>query len=229
MLLGMRRAVALLVPALLIVVIFSAESESALILSELLHLIQEYGHFIVLIGSFLEATIAIQWLFPGGIAVLLSASQIQPAGPLNLYLVIAFGTLGAMVGYVIDFYLGRVGYIIDAYPAWLTTFLKKAKWKWLVAVMCFHPNAAAPVCWLIGQSNIGLRDLWVPLFFGQLFWSTFWSLISRAYGNTAILWILDNRRTLAFVGLFIYSAPLLLRSIVSLAKRRQSPKSSGHH
>ncbi len=67
-----------------------------------------YGYLIIFLGAFLENTIFLGLILPGGSLVLLGAIYAAD-GTLSLPLVILFGWIGMFLGNSTDYWLGRLG------------------------------------------------------------------------------------------------------------------------
>ncbi len=66
----------------------------------------EYGYLVVFLSSFCENTAILGFFMPGNSLVLLGAFYAR-VGSLNLGMVILLATLGTVIGYHVDFLLGR--------------------------------------------------------------------------------------------------------------------------
>lgn len=209
-----RRVLSFLVILALASLLFFLQAESIDILHDLKNLVARYGYISTLFGSLIEGTLGIQWLFPGGITVLLAASQAYPVGPLSIFVIIALGTIGAVIGYVIDFYLGRAGYVNEQFSGYITIFLKSVHWSYLLAILCVHPNFAAPLCWIIGYSRLAFPRFLKTAIAAQFLWSTIWALVGRAYGENAVLFLIEHKRILAIVLVLLYIFPLLVAYVI---------------
>jgi len=77
-------------------------------INTLLYYFQVYGYYIVFIGLLLENSAFIGLVFPGE-TVLLAASFFAARGDFNIYLVILYGMLGALIGNNIGYFLGLKG------------------------------------------------------------------------------------------------------------------------
>ncbi len=79
-------------------------------------LYSQYGYLIVFLGSLGENTAFVGLILPGGTLALLGAFYAR-AGTLNIGWVIFFAWIGTVLGYHVDYLVGR--FLLGRYaPAW---------------------------------------------------------------------------------------------------------------
>ena len=86
-------------------------------------LYSQYGYLIVFLGSLGENTAFVGLILPGGTLALLGAFYAR-AGTLNIGWVIFFAWIGTVLGYHVDYLVGR--FLLGRYaPAWSASRLGK--------------------------------------------------------------------------------------------------------
>lgn len=146
-----------------------------------------FGYEIVAIGSMLEALILINFFTPGVLAVALGA--VFAKSGVDLSLAIISGVGGAVVGYTLDFALGRFGFARLLEKTDFKKFIESAKSKaetfdWKAQILGFiHPNIGGPLAFAAGilrwdfKKFIGLAAL------STLIWYILWGLLIFALGD----------------------------------------------
>src|SRR4051812_4891264 len=76
------------------------------IITYITNLYQHYGYGIVFVSGILEAMFLIGLYFPGSVAILLGA-VVARSGVVSLPLIILIGTLGILIGYTINYFMGK--------------------------------------------------------------------------------------------------------------------------
>ena len=147
-----------------------------------------FGYEIVAIGSALEALILINFFTPGVLAVALGAIFAK-SGELDLSLVIIFGAAGAVIGYTLDFALGRFGFANLLEKIGYKKIIDQAKSKvdsfdWKTQSLGFiHPNIAGLLAFAAGILKWDFKKFIGLAVLATLVWYIFWGLLIFALGG----------------------------------------------
>lgn len=147
-----------------------------------------FGYEIITIASFFESLILINFIVPGVLAVGFGVIFAK-VGDLDLSWVILAASGGAILGYTLDFLLGRFGFgqllerlgykeIIEN----ATVRLEKFDWK-TFSLGFIHPNIGAVVSLVSGTLKMEFRKFFVLSSFSTFVWYIFWGLLIFALGN----------------------------------------------
>ncbi len=209
--------------SIILLFIFIPQPKSEDVIKFLHQVYARYGYLIVFLGAFIESIFLINIYLPGSSAVLLAAILARQ-GVLSLPLIILIGTLGVVLAYSVDFVLGKYGW----YKIFIKFGLKKSlentkrrmhkKRKWIVFVSCVHPNYGALSAVAAGLLNYEFQEflLWFSIF--QLFWSSFWGILTYLFGATLIDFLIK------YFSLFLLTLVIIwtIRRLYSLKKEGYS-------
>lgn len=147
-----------------------------------------FGYEIITIGSSLEALILINFFVPGVLAVGFGVVFAR-VGDLDLTWVILSATAGAILGYVLDFLLGRFGFgqIFERMGYQKTIYQTKeklAKFDLKTLSLGFiHPNIGAIVSLAAGALKMDFKKFFILASLSTLVWYIFWGLLIFALGK----------------------------------------------
>ncbi|MEK7617041.1 MAG: VTT domain-containing protein [Patescibacteria group bacterium] len=147
-----------------------------------------FGYEIISIGSFFEALAFINFFVPGVLAVGFGVIFAK-VGDLDLTFVILAATSGAILGYMLDFVLGRFGFgqLLEkmGYKKMVDVAkLKIEKFDWKTFSLGFiHPNIGAMVALAAGALKIDFRKFFVLASLSTLVWYILWGLLIFALGK----------------------------------------------
>lgn len=186
------------------------------------HLASIYGRFgyeIVIVGSLLEALILINLFTPGVAAVGLGVIFAK-AGELDLTLVILGAVAGALVGFILDFLLGRFGLgdllgrmgYIDAIQK-TKSQIEKSDLK-TFSLGFIHPNIGAIISLVAGTLNLDFKKFFLLTLLSTLVWYILWALLIFALGKI-FLTILTQY---VFILMILVAAIWLLGTLYSAKK-----------
>ena len=172
-----------------------------------------FGYPFVLFSGLLESLFLIGFYFPGSAAILLGAA-IARTGAVSLPLVIFFSTVGFMVGYTINYYLGKFGwYKILARMGFEKGIhiagekLEKHGEKALF-LSYFSPNTASLISTAAGVTKYPFKKFFFVSLLSQTFWSILWGSITFMLGDI-------------FVELFAKYATFIVYGILAIVIIRQ--------
>lgn len=147
-----------------------------------------FGYEIITIASFLEALALINFFVPGVLAVGFGVVFAR-VGDLDLSWVILAATGGAILGYMLDFSLGRFGVgqllerlgykeIIDKAKLTVEKFDLKT-----FSLGFIHPNIGAVVALAAGALKMDFKKFFILAFLATLVWYILWGLLIFALGK----------------------------------------------
>lgn len=147
-----------------------------------------FGYEIIILGSLMEALILVNFFTPGVAAIGLGAIFAK-SGELDLTLAIIFAVLGSLVGYMLDFLLGRFGFgeLVDRMG--YGGIVKKTKLKLerfslkTFSLGFMHPNLGALVSLAAGTLRMDFRRFFLLAFLSTLVWYILWGLLIFALGQ----------------------------------------------
>jgi len=146
---------------------------------------RDFGAIILLLSSLIEGLVVVGLYFPGSTIILLGAT-LAGAGVLPLWSVILWTTLGLIIPYLINYWLGLKGgekfleKIGFKGSEKLRTHIEKSNLSYLWVT--FHPNIAAVAAVIMGVLKVDIKKALIGLVLGQFFWSTFWGLCFYFFG-----------------------------------------------
>lgn len=147
-----------------------------------------FGYEIVLIGSFLEALIIVNFFIPGVAAVGLGVIFAR-AGDLDLTLAIILAVIGALTGYVLNFILGRFGFGQILERLGYKDIIEKTKLEIeksnlkAFSLGFIHPNIGALVSLSAGILKVDFKFFFILSILSTIVWYIIWGLLIFALGN----------------------------------------------
>ncbi len=188
------------------------------------HLASIYGRFgyeIVIIGAFLEALVIINFFTPGVAAIGLGVIFAK-SGQLDFNLVIISAVLGALVGFSLDFWLGRLGIgeilVRMGYKETIDKWEAKIEKSGLktFSLGFIHPNIGAFVSLTAGTLEMDFKKFFLLSFLSTLVWYIIWGLAIFALGR--IFLVILSRYV--FILFLLIGAVWLLGSIYGSVKKK---------
>lgn len=147
-----------------------------------------FGYEIVIIGSFLEALIVVNFFIPGVAAVGLGVIFAK-AGELDITLAIILAVTGALIGYSLDFILGRFGFGELLERMGYTEALEKTKSEIeksnlkAFSLGFIHPNIGALVSLSAGTLKLDFKVFFLLAALSTIVWYIIWGLLIFALGQ----------------------------------------------
>lgn len=168
----------------------------------------KYGYEIIFISAFFESLVLVNLFVPGGITLALGVIFAR-AGEINLEAVILIASIGAICGYLIDYFLGLYGFsqVINkmGYGRLITqSRIKLHKYGNRGLILGFiHANIASFFSFAAGTINFRLKTFIIIAITATFFWFSLWALavyaigdvfltILRRYGFLLILFIIGG-------------------------------------
>ena len=146
-----------------------------------------FGYEIVAVASMLEALILVNFFTPGVLAIALGA--VFAESRVDLSLAIISGAAGAILGYTIDFALGRFGFASLLEKMGYKRFIEVVKSKvenfdWKTQSLGFiHPNIAGPMSFAAGILRWDFKKFIALASLSTLIWYILWGLLIFALGD----------------------------------------------
>lgn len=178
-------------------------------------LYKRYGYEIIFFGSMLEALVLINFVVPGATAVILGAIFAR-TGQVNLTIAIVTAASGAMIGYLMDYFLGYFGFgqITDKFG--FGSALNKAKLQIeKAAVKTFilgfiHPNLGSLTALASGTLKMDLRKFFPPMLVITFGWFTIWGVTIFIFGKVFLEIISRYFFVVVFITLAAWVGSLLV-------------------
>lgn len=148
----------------------------------------KYGYEIILIAAFFETLILANLFLPGGIALALGALFAR-TGQTDLLWVVLIGSMGAIAGYTVDYFLGSLGFaqIIKktAYSKVLETASQRVKRMGTNGLILgfIHANLGSFIAVSAGAINYPFRSFITVMVVSTFFFSTLWAIGVYALGD----------------------------------------------
>lgn len=193
------------------------------------HIIHYWGYPVIFLFSLFEASPFLGLLVPGQTIVILGGFFAK-LGMLNIYYVIILSSIGAVVGDLVGYVLGRkYGYsFITTYGKYF--FFRKEYFKTTKKLMNEHTGktiiigrfnsvtrAFAP--FVAGSSKVSLNKFLVYNIIGGVSWGIFFSLVGYIFGKS---YELASAYIDRFLFIFVIAAVLAAYFYIRYRKRKKS-------
>lgn len=156
----------------------------------------QFGYQFVFVGAFLESLFLIGLYVPGSTAVLLGAAM-SKTGVVEFPTVFLLATTGVVLGYSINYVLGRYGWYNLLNQFGLEKGIQLAKEKLekhafrTIFLGYFFPGSASILSTAAGAVKMPFITFLYYSILAQCFWSFFWGTISYTFGLTIIEFLLQ--------------------------------------
>lgn len=173
-----------------------------------------FGYEIIFLAAFLESVAVINLFTPGGVALALGVIFARK-GEMDLIFVILFGSLGAISGYLIDYWLGFYGFsqVIKklGYTNLLITAGNKLKrfGKRGLILGFIHSNIGSFLSISAGTISFPWKSFTVIMVVSTFFWASLWGIAIYAMGDI----VLTILRRYGFLVIFFISAGVFLSKL----------------
>ncbi len=172
-----------------------------------------YGLWIVFISAILEGTLILGQYYPGGLVIFLGVISAGNNIP-QVVAVVSTASLAFVIGYTIDYLIGKYGW----YKLFLKFGLKKAletaqlklQKHALSAVMFsyWEPNLASVTATAAGILQLPLKKFTLHSLIGIVIWNSLWGTLVATLGTNALK-IIGLKWTLAIF--FVWVIVLLIK------------------
>lgn len=167
-----------------------------------------YGYPFIFVSGVLESLFMIGFYFPGSAAILLGAA-LAKTGVVFLPFIILFGTLGILLGYTLNYFLGKYGWykILSRFGLQKGIDIAEQKLEKHGGKAFFigylSPNSASLLSTAAGVTGYPFSKFLLYSVIAQSFWSIVWGSIAYILGDL-------------FIDLFLKYAQYLILLIVGI-------------
>lgn len=150
-----------------------------------------YGYYLVFLGALLEGTFIVGLYMPGATVVLLGAAMSR-TGVVEFPIALILAIFGFMIGYTINYFLGRYGWYLVLNHLGLKKGIDVAKTKLndnvarTILLGYFHPSSAAFLSTAAGVIRVPIKRFLIFSVTSQLFWSLAWGSLAYIFGITLV-------------------------------------------
>lgn len=150
-----------------------------------------YGYYLVFLGALLEATFPISLYLPGATVVLLGAA-LSRTGVIQFPITLTLSIVGFIVGYTINYVLGKYGWYRLLSRLGLKKGIEIAKTRLenneskTILLGYFHPSSASFISTASGVLRIPFPKFFLLSLLSQLLWSLLWGSLAYVFGLTLV-------------------------------------------
>lgn len=161
------------------------------ILEILKNLYLSYGYLLVFIAGVLEGIFLVGLYVPGSQTILLGGVMAR-TGVVQLPLVILFTTVGLLIGFSINYVLGKYGWyhVVEKFGLKEPLAVAKEKLEKHRKVALFFayasPNSAAFITTAAGILRVPFKKFFLLSLIAQVVWSTIWGVLAYLIGPVLI-------------------------------------------
>jgi len=152
---------------------------------------ERFGYPFIFVSGILESLFMIGFYFPGSAAILLGAALAR-TGVVFLPFIIFFGTAGIMLGYIVNYFLGKYGWYKVLSRFGLEKGIEVAQDKLekhgpkAFFVGYLSPNSASLLSTAAGVTGYPFVKFLLYSLISQIFWSSVWGVIAFLFGEIFI-------------------------------------------
>src|SRR3989344_2964742 len=154
-------------------------------------LYRSYGYPLVFLAGILEGMFLIGFYIPGSAAILLGAA-IAKTGVVSLPAIIFLATLGLVIAYNINYFLGKYGWFQILAQFGLKQGIEQAQDKLkkhekrTLFLGFISPNSGSFVATAAGVLQLPYKKFLIWSICSQLFWSILWGVVAYILGNVFV-------------------------------------------
>ena len=168
---------------------------------------EKYGLLAIFICAIIEGVLFAGWYFPGSFVIVLGVFL---AGDdyTQLFGVFAVTTIGLLIAYTVNFYLGKYGWYKVLSALGLREPLNRAQVQLTaygpraIFLTFWHPNFAALTSTAAGILQMSFKTFAVYAISATVLWDTFWTIVGYTLGETALT-IIGPQYIIAFIALWV--------------------------
>jgi membrane protein DedA with SNARE-associated domain len=200
-----------------------SEEETIMIVTSWL---REYGLWVVLIGSIIETLLFVGFYFPGSVIIFLSVA-LSP-DPLQAVKAIITVSLGMLIGYSINYLLGKYGWYKVFLKLGMKGGIENAKIKMekndlrYIFYTYWNPGLGSFTSTAAGVIQMNYSRLLLLMIFAVAIWNTFWGVLVYSLRESALA-LLDFTLILKIIGIWIVFEVCLLIWKKFSSSRQVSP------
>jgi membrane protein DedA with SNARE-associated domain len=163
------------------------------------HFYEDYGILVVFLAAVVEGILGVNWYLPGSAIVALGVI-LHAGDPLGAILVIIVASIGFLVAYILDYYIGK--FALYSFLSWLgiegplrrMRGKLEAKGPQILLSACIHPNIGALAATSAGILRVQIWRFMMLITAGILFWNAIWGVLVYFMGEVILevagMWIL---------------------------------------
>lgn len=162
------------------------------IISHLAGLYERFGYEVIFFGAALEALVVVNLFVPGSVAVAFGAIFAR-SGQVDLTWAVLAASLGAIIGYIIDFLLGYFGFGKIVKRLNYGGFLAKTRSQiekndMATFILGFiHPNVGSLIAFAAGTLRSSLSTFLILSTLSTFAWVSFWAILVFALGDVFLI------------------------------------------
>lgn len=170
-----------------------------------------FGYEIVFFASLLESLVLVNVLVPGGLALSLGVI-LTKAGENELLFIILVGAIAAILGYIIDYFLGFFGFSKVLQKTSYVKLITRANSKIGqygsrgLILGFIHPNIGSFVSLTAGTLGFKFKKFITIALISTIFWSLIWGVVIYLLGDQ----VLNLFRKYGYLMVLIYILGIVL-------------------
>ncbi|MBI2033315.1 MAG: VTT domain-containing protein [Candidatus Levybacteria bacterium] len=161
------------------------------IFEKIKHFYVSYGYPMIFVGAILEATFPVGLYVPGS-TVILFGSALSRSGGLQFPIVYILAVTGLLLGYTLNYFVGRYGIYRVVSRFGLEMGIEEAKkrlkkhGKKAILIGYFHPGSASLLSTAAGVVHLTLSEFFLLSLIGQSLWALLWGGLAYFFGMIII-------------------------------------------
>lgn len=189
---------------------------------------EKYGVGVVLVSAILESGFVVGIYAPGGLVIFLGVI-FSIGNPWQAVWVVASAVLGFLIGYSIDFFLGKYGWYRFLVHIGLGNSIEKTKerikrYGISTAWIGYHdPNLGSLVSTAYGTLQYSYTTFLMNTFLPVLMWCTFWGIIAYTFGNDALT-LMGYETLFIIIGVWIIARVIEVRFFEESTLKKRSAR-----
>lgn len=146
---------------------------------------------IIFIGALLEALLFVGFYFPGSLIIVLGVA-VAP-DPFHAFLAVLAVSAGVLVGYSLNYFLGRYGWYKIFLKLGMRSAIENSKAKMekndmrYIFYTFWNPALAAFTSTAAGILQLGYKRFLLLAFMAIAAWNTFWGVLVYSLGESALM------------------------------------------
>src|SRR3989344_4276903 len=189
---------------------------------------EKYGLITIFVCAIIEGALFAGWYFPGSFVIVLGVFL---AGDdyVQLFGVFAVTTVGLLIAYMFNFYLGKYGWDKVLTALGFQEPLRKAQGQLVkygprgIFLTFWHPNFAALTSTAAGILHMPLQTFALYAVSATVLWDIFWTIVGYTLGEAALT-VIGPQYVIAFIAIWV--AAVLFKKWRTAAREKLSGETS---
>lgn len=189
---------------------------------------EQYGLITIFVCAIIEGMLFVGWYFPGSFVIVLGVFL---AGDdyVQLFGVFAVTTVGLLIAYMFNFYLGKYGWYKVLTALGFQEPLRKAQGQLIkygprgIFLTFWHPNFAALTSTAAGILHMPLQTFALYAVSATVLWDIFWTIVGYTLGEAALT-VIGPQYVIAFIAIWV--AAVLFKKWRTAAREKLSGETS---